>query len=431
MSRTVHRGIRQCPCRDCRESPKSATAEQHRTINRVVASFDEKGRRLFVAYLASQSGRGAIEHLAQITGMSPNTIRRGLADQKQPLEDSPYRVRQPGGGRKPVEKKDPAVIQALENLLQDVTAGDPSTGMKWTHKSIRRLCRTLRRQGFSIGRTTVRRLLHQRKYCLRTNRKRLAGTHDKDRDRQFRYLVRQRHRYLKHGWPVISVDTKTKELVGNFKNPGRCWRRRERVVLDHDFRRYAVGIGIPYGIYDEGRNAGFVVLGVSHDTAAFAIAAIRQWWLQVGQKHYSKAKRWLIEADGGGSNGSRNWLWKAGLQALADEFQVIIAVSHTPPGASKWNLIDHRMFSLISENWAGEPLESYAVMLKWIQKTRSETGFTCRACLDRGCYPTGGKITEEEKATIHLKPRRVLPKWNYTIWPHKPAPKYWPDKDKC
>ena len=267
--------------------------------------------------------------------MSPNTIRRGLADQKQPLEDSPYRVRQPGGGRKPVEKKDPAVIQALENLLQDVTAGDPSTGMKWTHKSIRRLCRTLRRQGFSIGRTTVRRLLHQRKYCLRTNRKRLAGTHDKDRDRQFRYLVRQRHRYLKHGWPVISVDTKTKELVGNFKNPGRCWRRRERAVLDHDFRRYAVGIGIPYGIYDEGRNAGFVVLGVSHDTAAFAIAAIRQWWLQVGQKHYSKAKRWLIEADGGGSNGTRNWLWKAGLQALADEFQVIIAVSHTPPGASE------------------------------------------------------------------------------------------------
>ena len=230
---------------------------------------------------------------------------------------------------------------------------------------------------------------------------------------------------------MISVDTKTKELVGNFKNPGRCWRRRERVVLDHDFRRYAVGIGIPYGIYDEGRNAGFVVLGVSHDTAAFAIAAIRQWWLQVGQKHYSKAKRWLIEADGGGSNGTRNWLWKAGLQALADEFQVIIAVSHTPPGASKWNLIDHRMFSLISENWAGEPLESYAVMLKWIQKTRSETGFTCRTCLDRGCYPTGGKITEEEKATIHLKPRRVLPKWNYTIWPRKPAPKYWLDKDKC
>ena len=233
------------------------------------------------------------------------------------------------------KKKDPAVIQALENLLQDVTAGDPSTGMKWTHKSIRRLCRTLRRQGFSIGRTSVRRLLHQRKYCLRTNRKRLAGTHDKDRDRQFRYLVRQRHRYLKHGWPVISVDTKTKELVGNFKNPGRCWRRQERAVLDHDFRRYAVGVGIPYGIYDEGRNAGFVVLGVSHDTAAFAIAAIRQWWLQVGQKHYSKAKRWLIEADGGGSNGSRNWLWKAGLQALADEFQVIIAVSHTPPGASE------------------------------------------------------------------------------------------------
>ena len=227
MSRTVHRGIRQCPCQDCRESPKSATAEQHRTINRVVASFDERERRLFVAYLASQSGRGAIEHLAQITGMSPNTIRHGLADQNNPWRIPPTEYASLVVAVSRSKKKDPAVIQALENLLQDVTAGDPSTGMKWTHKSIRRLCRTLRRQGFSIGRTSVRRLLHQRKYCLRTNRKRLAGTHDKDRDRQFRYLVRQRHRYLKHGWPVISVDTKTKELVGNFKNPGRCWRGRD------------------------------------------------------------------------------------------------------------------------------------------------------------------------------------------------------------
>ena len=333
MSRTAHRGIRQCPCRDCRESPKSATAEQHRTINRVVASFDEKGRRLFVAYLASQSGRGAIEHLAQITGMSPNTIRRGLADQKQPLEDSPYRVRQPGGGRKPVEKKDPAVIQALENLLQDVTAGDPSTGMKWTHKSIRRLCRTLRRQGFSIGRTTVRRLLHQRKYCLRTNRK-PAGWDTRQGSGPPVSIPGASATSLSEA--RLAGDQRGHEnegIGGQFQEPWPLLEAPERAVLDHDFRRYAVGIGIPYGIYDEGRNAGFVVLGVSHDTAAFAIAAIRQWWLQVGQKHYSKAKRWLIEADGGGSNGTRNWLWKAGLQALADEFQVIIAVSHTPPGA--------------------------------------------------------------------------------------------------
>ena len=205
-------------------------------------------------------------------------------------DPSPSRIRQRGGGRKALETKDPTLITTLHNLLEDITAGDPSSGMKWTHKSLRKMVAVLRRRGFSIGRTTLRRLLHALKYSLRTNRKRLAGTQDKNRDRQFRYIARQRHRYLQRGWPVISVDTKKKESVGNFRNPGRVGRRTEQAVLDHDFRRYALGIGVPYGVYDEGDKSGYVVVGVSYDTAAFAIVAIRRWWLEVGQQGIFRKK---------------------------------------------------------------------------------------------------------------------------------------------
>ncbi len=226
------------------------------------------------------------------------------------------------------KKKDTAILPALEELLQDATAGDPMSKLKWTHKSLRKCCRALRRQGFRIGRDTIARLLREQRFLLRTNRKCLAGTHHPDRYRQFRYLAQQRRRYRANGWPVISVDAKKKELVGNFKNPGRCYRRRSRSVLDHDFHRDALGVGIPYGIYDEERNAGYVVIGTSHETAAFAVAAIRRWLLTEGQRYYPKAKRLLIEADGGGGNSSRTWAWKVGLQHLADEFGIVICVSH-------------------------------------------------------------------------------------------------------
>jgi hypothetical protein len=317
------------------------------------------------------------------------------------------------------KKKDTAILAALEELLQDATAGDPMSKLKWTHKSLRRLCRALRRQGFRIGRDTIARLLREQRFLLRTNRKCLAGTHHPDRDRQYRYLAQQRRRYRANGSPVISVDAKKKELVGNFKNPGRCYRRRSRRVLDHDFRRDALGVGIPYGIYDEERNAGYVVIGTSHETAAFAVAAIRRWLLTEGQRYYPKAKRLLIEADGGGGNSSRTWAWKVGLQHLADEFGIVICVSHYPPGASKWNWIEHRMFSLISENWAGEPLVSYETMLKFIRRTRSNSGFHCKACVDPVVYATKVKTSEADKATVNLKRRKVLPKWNYVIRPHR------------
>ncbi len=318
-----------------------------------------------------------------------------------------------------MKKKLPDLVDALDQLLQDATAGDPMTALKWTHKSTRKLCAALRRRGITVSRKTVARLLHQHDYSLRTNRKRLAGTHRPDRDRQFRYLTRIRRWYLTHGLPVISVDTKKKELVGNFKNPGRCWRKTDRDVLDHDFAKDASGRGIPYGIYDVGHNAGYVVIGTSHETAAFAVAAIRRWWLAVGRAAYLDVRRLLIEADCGGANGNRRLAWKAGLQGFADEFRLIITVTHYPPGASKWNPIEHRMFSLISENWAGEPLVNYETMLKYIRRTRSATGFHCRARLDRTEYKKGAKVTREERAAIRLRPRSVLPQWNYTIWPHR------------
>jgi hypothetical protein len=287
----------------------------------------------------------------------------------------------------------------------------------WTHKATRNLAAELRRQGFPVSHTTIARLLRQGRYALRSNRKRLARTQDPERDRQFQLIGRQRQWFLRQGFPVLSVDTKKKELVGNFKNAGRCWRRRPLDVLDHDFPSAALGRAIPYGIYDQGRNTGFVVVGTAHETAAFAIAALERWWLENGRWCYPRATRWLIEADCGGANGNRSWAWKVGLQRLADEFGVRITVAHYPPGASKWNRIEHRMFSLISQNWAGQPLVSYETAVKFIETTTSATGFRCRVFLDTKTYPTKVKVSAEEKAMVKLTPHKTLPQWNYTIRP--------------
>jgi hypothetical protein len=309
-------------------------------------------------------------------------------------------------------------VRALAGLLEDNTAGDPSTGLLWTHRSLRKLAQALRRQSMKLSPKTIARLLDQNGFSLHTNRKRLAEVNDPHRDRQFRYLSRLRQLYLRRGWPVISVDTKKKELIGPFKNPGRTWRRTPQTVLAHDFPSAAAGRAYPYGIYDVASNDGLVVVGTSHATATFACASIRRWWLLVGRLRYPQAKRLLIEADCGGANDPRTGAWKVGLQHLADEFALTITVTHYPPGASKWNPIDHRMFSLISANWAGEPLVSYEKLLGHIRRTRSATGFHCRALLDRRDYPTGGKMTPPEKAWLRVARRSVLPAWNYTIRPH-------------
>ena len=255
------------------------------------------------------------------------------------------------------------------------------------------------------------------------NRKANESSKHPDRNAQFEYINAKVVAAQAQQQPVISVDTKKKELIGNFKNPGRCWRRDSRDVLDHDYPSWASGRGIPYGLFDLGQNAGYVVVGTSHDTPDFAVATIRRWWRAVGRRLYPARRRLLIEADAGGANGCRRWGWKVALQGLADEFGLIITVTHYPPGASKWNPVEHRLFGPISENWAGEPLVSYETMLKYIRTTSSATGLHCRACLDTRCYPTKVKISKEQKRAVRLKPRKVLPKWNYTIWPHHLAPK--------
>jgi len=309
-------------------------------------------------------------------------------------------------------------LTVLDQLLEDSTAGDPITGTKWTRKTLRQLSRELLRKGLRVGRNTLRRLLKARHYALHANRKRLTNEPNPERDRQLRYLARLRRAFRKAGKPVISVDAKKRELVGNFKNAGRTWRQRPREVLETDFRSDAKGIALPYGIYDLTRNAGYVVLGVSHETAAFAVAAIRAWWVEVGQTAYPGQHHVLIQADDGGANDSRSWLWKANLQTLADEFGLTITVTHYPAGASKWNPIEHRLFCFISLNWAGQPLVSYATILNFIRTTHTDSGLCCQAKLDRTHYETGLKITAEDKDHIHLKPRRIFPNWNYTIAPH-------------
>ena len=295
------------------------------------------------------------------------------------------------------------------------------TGLKWTRKTSVKISRELKRRGYRVGADTVRRLLRGLGYRLRSNRKRLNKKHDPERDQQMRYLIRQRRVFQKAGFPVISVDAKQRELVGNFKNPGQTYRRKALDVLESDYPSQADGVALPYGIYDVARNEGFVVVGTSHQTPEFAVAAIRRWWVQVGRQRYRDQTQLLIEADCGGANGNRCWLWKFGLQHLADEFDLTITVTHLPTSASKWNPIEHKLFCHIDANWAGQPLIDYETVLKFIRTTRTDTGLRVRAYMDKTAYQTGLKITADQKMQIHLKPRRARPRWNYTIAPYTSA----------
>lgn len=302
-------------------------------------------------------------------------------------------------------------------MLQDATAGDPIRGTKWIRKSLRTLAKELARKKVKVSYETLRRLLKQLDYSLRYNRKQRSKRQDADRDQQMLYLARIRRAFLKAKKPGISVDCKKKELIGNFKNPGRTWRREPRAVLATDFPRDADGKAIPYGVYDLARNRGFIGVGVSHETAKFAVEVIRRWWLTEGRAAYPGQTELLIQADAGGANGYRAWPWKWELQQLADETGLTITVTHFPTSASKWNWIEHRLFCHISANWAGEPLVSYETVLKFIRTTTTETGLSCTAYLDRKTYHTKVVVTPEQKAAIHLRHHRTLPKWNYTIRP--------------
>jgi Rhodopirellula transposase DDE domain len=301
--------------------------------------------------------------------------------------------------------------------MKDATAGDPISGLKWSRKALRKISWELRHRGRRISAPTISRLLIQDRYSLRVNAKRLTGRKTAVRNLQFTYLVRQRRLFLSRGWPVISVDSKKRELVGPFKNSGRTWRRFARSVNMYDFPSDAVGIAVLYGVYDVGRNLGFVGVGVAHDTSEFAVATIRTWWFQIGRRAHAGQRHLLLQADGGGSNGYRERLWKLRLQEFADEANLIITVTHYPTGASKWNLIEHRMFSAISANWAGQPLDSYETILKYIRTTTTDSGFRCRAHLNTTPYRTGVKVSDEQFRRLRLRPRKVLPQWNYSLYP--------------
>ena len=383
--------------------------------------MDERHRRLWAGTEARVLRRGGIAVVARATGLARNTIVRGLAEMAQKQTLSASRVRRPGGGRKRTTLLAPGLTTALEQLVEPVTRGDPESPLRWTSKSTRHLAEELNAQGYEVSHTLVAGLLHNLDYSLQANRKTLEGASHPDRNAQFEHINETVKTKLKHGQPAISVDTKKKELVGRFKNAGRAWRPQgnpEKVKV-HDFLDPKKGKAIPYGVYDLGRNLGWVSVGVDHDTAAFAVATIRRWWRELGRKHYPRAKSLLITADSGGSNGSRLRLWKWELQKLAQQTGLVISVCHLPPGTSKWNKIEHRLFSFISQNWRGQPLLTHAAIVSLIAATQTKTGLKVRCVLDTREYPKGMKPTDEQMAAINLKPNKFHGDWNYSILPRR------------
>ena len=389
-------------------------------------ALDERSRRLIAAAESQAIGRGGISAVSKVTGMSRPVIRQGLKELKQPAVWTPgSRIRRPGGGRKKAVDRDPSLKSDLEALLESTTRGDPESPLRWTCKSVRKLTAELRGMEHRISHQVVADLLHELGYSLQANRKTKEGASHPDRNAQFEHLNGKVKWHLGRKEPVISVDTKKKELIGDFKNGGRELRPRgdpERVRV-HDFLIPELGRANPYGIYDIGRNIGWVSVGVDHDTAAFAVETIRRWWRSMGRKVYPKATRLLITADSGGSNGSRVRLWKLELQKLADETGLRIAVCHFPPGTSKWNKIEHRLFSFISQNWRGKPLISLEVIVSLIAATTTTTGLRVHSEIDSRTYPQGVKVSEKEMALVNLRPDKFHGDWNYEIRPREPKPK--------
>ena len=381
--------------------------------------LDERGRRRYAAAEALAAGRGGVSVVAQITGVARSTIGRGLVELRDGATTEPDRVRRPGGGRKPLTVKDATLLDDLRSLVEPSTRGDPQAALLWTAKSLRKLAAGLRELGHQISHSVVGELLRSLGYSLQANRKTREGGNHPDRDAQFTYINEQVTAALAAGEPAISVDTKKKELVGDFKNAGREWRPKgsPETVRVHDFLIKQLGRAVPYGVYDIGENAGWVSVGIDHDTASFAVNAIRRWWQTMGQARYPNAKRLLITADGGGSNGTRLRLWKLELQRLADELGLAITVCHLPPGTSKWNKIEHRLFSFITQNWRGKPLISHQVIIQLIAATTTKAGLKVRAEIDPNPYPAGIIVKDAELAAVNLSRHRFHGEWNYTIAP--------------
>jgi len=387
-------------------------------------SLDERSRRLWAATEARSLGRGGPAAVIAATGMSSATVYKALRELDAQAAGGatlpPGRIRKPGGGRKRARDKQPGLSEALAALVEPTERGDPERPLRWTCKSTSQLAAELRRQGFQIGPRTVAKELKEQNFSLQSNRKTREGASHPDRDAQFAHINEQVQAFQKRGGPVISVDTKKKELVGDFKNAGREWRPQGRPeeVRVHDFPDPKKNKAIPYGVYDLTRNEGWVSVGIDHDTARFAAASIKRWWRKMGRRRYPNATELLITADCGGSNSSRTRLWKLALQELADALGLRLTVCHFPPGTSKWNKIEHRMFCHITRNWRGRPLTSYAVIVQLIGNTRTTEGLKIRAELDEREYPLREVVTPEQLATVQLTPASFHGEWNYTVAPH-------------
>jgi transposase len=403
---------------------KAATeAAIKRQYEQISDELDERARRLWAASEARKVGWGGVTRVAKATGLARSTIYVGLAEldtkRAEPASPRTRRVRSPGGGRKAIKDESPEILDALEGLVEPETRGDPESPLRWTLKSLRRLAKELGQLGFRVSYWTVGRLLRGLGYSLQANQKVREGGGHQDRDAQFRYLnARVQAQHATHN-PAISVDTKKKELVGDFKNPGRELRPKGQPepVQVHDFPDPARPKAVPYGVYDMGANEAWVSVGISHDTASFAAATIQRWWWEMGEERYPDATELLITADCGGSNGYRLRLWKLELQHLANALGFPVTVCHLPPGTSKWNKIEHRLFSFLSINWRGKPLVSYAAIVNLIAATKTEKGLEVRAVLDETNYPKGRKVDDETMGHINLLKHDFHGEWNYTVYP--------------
>lgn len=387
----------------------------------IAGDLDERGRRRWAAAEARSLGWGGVAAVAEATGMSDRTIRTGIKELDDPLAPAADRQRRVGGGRKRREQEQPDLVDALERLVDSGTRGDPMSPLRWTCKSTRALAKELSRQGFRVSHTKVGELLQSRGFSLQANRKTIEGKQHPDRDAQFEHINKRVRAHQRSGQPAISIDTKKKETLGKMKNAGRTYRRQgdPEKVQTHDFPDRELGKAIPYGVYDIAANEAAVSVGISHDTAEFAVAAVRRWWQRMGSKRYPAAKRLLITADSGGSNSPRTRLWRWALQSFANETGLKLELCHYPPGTSKWNKIEHRLFCHITRNWQGTPLESHEIVVNLIGSTRTKEGLEVHAWLDSANYEKAKKVSDEQLAEVNIKRDAFHGEWNYKILPNE------------
>ena len=412
-----------CHCPECQQGIDHADGKYHRELIAFLGTLNHEQRRLFAAVESNRLGHGGVGRVSEMTGLCKATITLG----RRQLEDLVQghllgKVRKKGTGRPRTEQKYPEISAALEEMLNDEIAGSPEDDAMWVRSSCRKLAEQLKEKGFSLSYRTVWLMLRRMGFSMKTHiRNRRGANRDPvRRDEQFRYIASQRGEFSQAGLPVISVDTKKKELIGNFRNPGKTWCRRPREVNEHDYASQAECLAVPFGVYDVAKNTGYVVVGISHNTSEFAVNSIAKWWEDQGRIVYSGMSQLLILADGGGGNGSRSKAWRWNLQEkICDPYRLTVTVCHYPPGCSKWNPVEHRLFSQITNNWAGKPLRSLAIMLGYIRGTTTRTGLTVKAVLDEEIYPKGQKVSWKDVDALNMTPHEVCPEWNYTIRPSR------------